>query len=443
MIKKRNRLTGIILAFTMVFTVLFVLPACEIKPYENGSERNEEQYEQEGNGSDNISDTEESGTTGEPEQGGSDTDTESGEDQSGSEYTMPYLTSKQSGSVINLIEGDVYEFAAKYEKLRSEKYCDGTDKFAPVPATIEWSYPNPADYYTVNVSLKKDLTDSETYVCFYKKLEIEDLFMGKRYYYRITAHKGNDAVRSRVFYFDTAYLPRTIDVENASNTRDMGGYYTVDGNHRIKQGMIYRGAAPELATAAGIKKLLNVYGIKTDLDLRGEKPTSAFGDSVKFINISAPYYMNWNGIHYESFKEAFITEIKAFADPSNYPMYVHCSLGRDRTGTICFLIGALCGMTERDLYLDYEMSYLSYWGSFGWDKAESPTVKVGQFTEMYKYINEGSCLADYPNYYTLNNKYLNGDEKSLAERTESYLKNYLGIKQSEIDAIRSILIEEI
>ena len=41
--------------------------------------------------------------------------------------------------------------------------------------------------------------------------------------------------------------------------------------------------------------------------------------------------------------------IAAIADENRYPVYIHCTGGADRTGTLAFLINALLGVGEDDL----------------------------------------------------------------------------------------------
>ena len=41
------------------------------------------------------------------------------------------------------------------------------------------------------------------------------------------------------------------------------------------------------------------------------------------------------------------------------PVYFHCSVGADRTGSIAFLIGALCGMSEDQLAKEFELTSFS------------------------------------------------------------------------------------
>ena len=199
---------------------------------------------------------------------------------------------------------------------------------------------------------------------------------------------------------------------------------------------IYRGGKIEDGTEAGKAKLLNYYGVKTDLDLRAEATASPLGASVNFVNVSGPYYAGtgdsgtginsladsskgpWKG----TYRDALLTEIRTFTKPENYPIYVHCSLGRDRTGTIVFLINALCGVGEMDLFMDYETSFFSRLG-----RADDQTA-----ANMSKTIFQG--LYNYIRVYA--------PKKSLAEATEMFMLE-IGITQDEINSIRNILLEEV
>jgi hypothetical protein len=43
------------------------------------------------------------------------------------------------------------------------------------------------------------------------------------------------------------------------------------------------------------------------------------------------------------------------ADAENYPVYINCAVGSDRTGTLAFLISGVIGRDERYFYDDYEL----------------------------------------------------------------------------------------
>ena len=328
--------------------------------------------------------------------------------------------------IINLLSGDVYAFSSNYIPGCSAQYSDGTDKYYPDPVTISWASEEGAEYFTVKLSRFSDLSDSLSYVTFDNKIVLNDLFMGTHYYYQVVAFFADRTVKSQIFEFETAYLPRTVRIEGISNTRDIGGYYTVDGKYRVRQGLVYRGGETETVTEAGKITFLETLGIKTDLDLRGY-PNKAFGSAVNHVSVSGPYYhtRSGHGITNKNYKEALITEIKTFANPDNYPIYVHCSLGRDRTGTLCFLINALCGVGKTDLYRDYEMSWLSLKGS---NTHAAAGMIENHFSQLYDYINTYPTSVQNP---------------TIADRTEAFMKEYLGITQNEINTIRSILLEEV
>ena len=343
----------------------------------------------------------------------------------------PTIRAETDQVEVALLDGNILAVASNYEKYVTEKYFGSIDQFAPKPVTLNWTAEEGALYYNVAISKSKDMSNADTYMTFTNSLTVEDLFSGTDYYYQITAKYPEKLVKSCIFTFRTKAVVRTISIDGMTNTRDMGGYYVENGAKRIKQGMVYRGAKIEDATEVGKQKMLYEYGIKTDLDLRGEVAESPLGESVNFVNVSGPYYIGGDGIdslkdsnkaHWSgTYREALIKEIKTFANPDNYPIYVHCSLGRDRTGTICFLINALCGVGEMDLYMDYELSFMSVMGNI--DGQNPRNMVGGGFTNLYNYIK---------NYGT----------GTMAENTEKFMLD-IGITQAEIDAIREIMIEEV
>ena len=356
------------------------------------------------------------------------------------------ITSSMQGETIALLEGDIGHFAANYTKGCAVNYVESSatkeelmvDRFAPKPATISWE--NSRDgalYYTVKVGLKADLSDAESYLISDTSIDIEYLFAAKHYYYQIYAHYENDeVVKSRIFDFYTANLPRTVYIEGVSNTRDIGGRYVQNGKYQMKQGMVYRGAELDKSwgaiTEEGKRVMLYELGIKTDLDLRNSAESnitvSPLGSSVNYVTVGgagAPYYIGTNGIDGADYKEALTKEIRTFANPDNYPIYLHCSLGRDRAGTLAYLISALVGVEEIDLYRDYETSFFS---RTGWaDASQGP----GQHGNLMSAIGN---LNQFIKYYG------NG---SIADNAEKFVKEYLGITQEEVDTIRSILLEEV
>lgn len=357
------------------------------------------------------------------------------------------ITSDMQGDTIALLGGEVGEFAMNYKtdgQGSAKKYAATgatqadlmVDRFAPKPATISWENSrDDALYYTVRVGLEKDLSDAQQYLVSDTEVDIDYLFAAKHYYYQIYAHYENDeVVKSRVFDFYTADLPRTVHIPNVSNTRDIGGRYVQGGEYQVRQGMVYRGAEVDPAsskkwgsiTEEGKHVMLDVLGIKTDLDLRGTSYTkSPIDDSLNYVSVSGPYYVSdSHGINSAAYKDALTTEIRTFANPDNYPIYLHCSLGRDRAGTLAYLISALVGVEVVDLNRDYEMSFFSI---TGWADAGQGSGKIDEML---------------PTFNTLTTYLMGYGNGTLAENTEKFVKEQLGITQEEVDSIRNILLEE-
>jgi hypothetical protein len=356
-------------------------------------------------------------------------------------YQPTIVSSIENGATVALLEGGIYDCASNYVIGGSQNYYTRGNCFQPKPLSLRWTCEDGALYYTVKMSTSADMSNAQSYLCFTPYLEIEDLFAGTHYYYQIIAKYENRTVKSRIFDVYTANLPRTIHIEGVSNTRDIGGYYTTDGKYRVRQGMVYRGGALDKAihngavvsemTQAGKEKLLHVYNIKTDLDVRGSISASPLGSAVNFVNVSGPYYVGGAGIdsnadssHYPTwsgtYKDALLKEIQTFANPDNYPIYFHCQIGRDRTGTLAFLINALLGVSEQDLYMEYELSFFS---EAGCRDGQQPMNMMSTFRRLVNHIK-------------------NYSKGNLKKDTESFMLD-LGVTIEEIDSIRTIMLEEV
>ena len=110
-----------------------------------------------------------------------------------------------------------------------------------------------------------------------------------------------------------------------------------------------------------------------------------------------------------------------FTDESNFPLYYNCSLGRDRTGTLTYLLMGLCGIDEHDLYTDVVLTFLS-------DKGSPDNTSVDAFLEAVNKFRD--ILASYkdPNL-------------SLSENIEAYML-HLGLTKSQIESIKTNLLED-
>lgn len=185
----------------------------------------------------------------------------------------------------------------------------------------------------------------------------------------------------------------------------------------IKYGKIFRSANGDSITDEG-KEVIRKLGVKTDLDLRGgEIKKSPFSVGIKLIAINGAYYNgNETGVDgSEEYRNAFRDELKVYANPDNYPLLFHCAIGRDRTGTLAFVLLALCGVEKEALIREYEFSYLTVGGATGGNRG-----LVEKITEFYNFIHSL-------------------DGKTFAGKTASLVKS-LGVTDAEIKSIKRILL---
>lgn len=325
-----------------------------------------------------------------------------------------------------LVSKTVYSYYSMdyvFENIESFVLANSTigDAYFPEPVKLEWSDKKESSYYTVLVSKNKDLSDCiESIVEGEKEVTIKNLEKGTTYYWQVIADGER---KSKIFTFSTELMqPRTIRLDGVSNSRDIGGFYTVDGK-RVKQGMIYRCARLEATTPEGARQAKEL-GIKTEIDLRSQGETtygiSPLGASVKYENFDCPYYDDIFYIKQENLRDI----IRQFADERNYPIIFHCQIGRDRTGTIAMLINGLLGVEEDDLYRDYEMSYFSKITSG--ESFVKPSTMQNQFSNMLikMKVDSGCDYLDPPQ-----------------EAIEQFVLS-LGVTENEIKEIRRIMLED-
>lgn len=250
-----------------------------------------------------------------------------------------------------------------------------------------------------------------------RNIKLDYLFVDTEYYFRITAVFDNgDECRSEGS-IKTAWSPRIVTIDGLRNVRDIGGWTTTDGK-QIKQGLLYRGCELDgasedryLLTESGKDVMLNQLNIKADFDLRA----SNLPDAKDMLGENVPHYYYSFLSYTECFTDYGKTKLKSvfsdLANPENYPVYLHCSYGADRTGTVCYFLEALLGLSEEDLYREWELSILQNGGAF--------YEEMEDFVEIFKSF-EGDTMQ---------------------EKAEKYLLS-IGVTQQEINSIREIFLGE-
>lgn len=286
--------------------------------------------------------------------------------------------------------------------------------------TFSWTCTAENTGYTLIYATMPDFSDRKAVETEKSQVEVAGLYIASSYYWQVITHTADRDNYSPVYSFTTEDTTRIIALDGADNTRDLGGYLTADGKFRVRQGMIYRGSNLDEITGKGMKQAVELYGIRTDLDLRS--PTSET-DHMLYkdrspILMGEINYINISGVSYSSalpYSDRVANELRVFAQRENYPIYFHCKAGRDRAGTLAFLLNALLGVPEQTLLADYELTYLS------------PRAYANGDMRGHNWMME--FLAGF--------KSLPGD--TLREKAESYCLGS-GMTQEEIDTIRDIML---
>ena len=290
----------------------------------------------------------------------------------------------------------------------------------PQGILFEWRYSSPPERDLaayLYLSDHKDFTHATVIAVDGESCYLDNFMLNTNYYWKIgILHMGELVSESEVHMFTTSSQPpRWIRVPDLTNVRDIGGWSTVNGR-RVRQNMMYRGSEKDFhhnITKEGIRILCDHLKVRTDLDLRGEAvgkiERSALGDGVALRLIPALAYADFFKADQEDTARRIFS---LFAESDNYPFYVHCWGGADRTGTVILLLNALLGVSDEDLMLDYELTSFSVWG----DRDRSSDWFKGLLTALDRY-----------------------GPGSLAQKAERYLL-LIGITREQIAAIRSILL---
>ena len=353
-----------------------------------------------------------------------------------------------------------------------------------LPVKLAWNG-NGSVKYTIYVADNENFDNATSYVVsgFTRELDVYNLLPSTTYYWKVA---GDRSDMSDTSVFKTEDLSvRLIYAEGTSNIRDLGGWNADDSF--VNYGKIYRGNqlngygnwGNNKLTENGLKTFKDDLKIKTEIDLRTQDKDDA-NQTVNFVDASLPYYKYtigqytdilepsvWNALPHDGNTPVDSTENKndarrlsyatgnavrnenamrrslkgifeVLADERNYPVYIHCNAGADRTGTVAFLINGLLGVSEADLIRDYELTSFSSVSGLRY-RSE---IKNGDFTEI------GVMKNDYDNFVAfgalmnaIKNNY-GAEGGTLSYAIENFLTDYVGVSHEDIESLKRIMISD-
>ena len=271
----------------------------------------------------------------------------------------------------------------------------------------------------------------------------------------------------------------TVKGDGCRNARDLGGWEGLGGKH-VKYRKIYRGGrmnekwddayGRRPLNKQGEKEVL-FEGIKAEIDLRGsddiiKEPAVAGLDHWHgvieeggkcMLGVTKPSAKNcakWLKFdqgrtditdvsnytpteqEYADFQEAYKAKTKDLFDfvrncvKDNKPVYFHCSLGRDRTGTLDVILLGILGVPEGVISKEYEVSYFAPVGySVSSSDVNSNPEPIFKNTRMHW------VYSDIVPYFWGLSK-----DGTFASGVETYLKS-IGVTDAEITEFRGNMLE--
>ena len=377
-----------------------------------------------------------------------------------------------------LSASDVSEQIAALPQVKVSKDCGA------LPVKLAWNG-NGSVRYTIYIADNENFDNAMSYVVsgFMRELNIYNLLPSTTYYWKVA---GDRSDMSDTSVFKTEDLSvRLIYAEGTSNIRDLGGW-NADGSS-VNYGKIYRGNqlngygnwGDNKLTEEGLKTFKDDLKIRTEIDLRTQNKDDA-NQTTNYVDATFPYYkctigqytdifeaLVWNALpndgntksdtvenkndarrlsyatgnairNENAMKRSLKTVFEVLANKSNYPVYIHCNAGADRTGTVAFLINGLLGVSEADLIRDFELTSFSKVSGLRY-RSE---IKDGNFTEI------GVMQNDYDNFVAfgalieaIKGNY--GTEgKSLSYAIENFLTGYIGVSHEQIESIKRIMLSD-
>lgn len=265
----------------------------------------------------------------------------------------------------------------------------------------------------------------------------------RRYYYTMVF---NNKYRMKI-------ATRNINIPGIQNFRDLGGYKGYHGK-KVRWGLLYRSAQIDSIDCCSFRELKNI-GVKTIIDLRSEAelhnyPRLQDGFHVIHLPIATGNMENilreiqegkiktdtiyrmvesMNRELVKNYQKEYKQMFDILLDKENYPVILHCSSGKGRTGVASALILASLGVNPDIIMEDYRLSN-EY---FNIPKASKYAYKLPAYSQE-AITTLFSAKEDFLNAATEEIERYYGD-------VNTYLRKGIGLSKADMNQLRGILLE--
>ncbi|MDR0428847.1 MAG: tyrosine-protein phosphatase [Tannerellaceae bacterium] len=275
----------------------------------------------------------------------------------------------------------------------------------------------------------------------------------------ITKYVTDDNITRKYFmlsfndkYFKTV-ASRPVVMDSIQNFRDLGGYASTDNGKSIHWGKVFRsGKIGEISERDSTR--LDGLKIKTIIDLRTNEEVTASpigyknanivhipipiknisdlvnrlaegrirkGDGILFMQDLYLQYVTEN-------KEEFSKALSILEDENNYPVIIHCTIGKDRIGFMTAMLLSILDIPEETIYQDYTSTndyldlkrYSHLVSQLNYDGQEALTAMLTA-NESFIDLAFAKIRKDYGSI-------------------DKYLKNELHISEKQQERIKEILL---
>ena len=311
-----------------------------------------------------------------------------------------------------------------YSTSRIKDFPGGGPGVADIPPTVSITWENNFPDKKLMMTVWDDEWSREySLAAGATSQELLNLVPKQRYSYKVITTSGDKVAEGT---FRTAgSIHQVYFADKARNSRDLGGWKTLDGK-TVAYRKMYRGMRLQGYVTSEGKAEFRAAGIKAELDLREKSSSSVgtnsyIGKDIAFYNSDiTDGYVKMLTNYKDNVKGSF--EFLAQCMRENKPVYFHCAIGRDRTGTFAMLVLGLLGVSEGDIAKDYELTYFAPDGISTNDGGE------------FQYTRTKSSA-----YAAISKHIWNFGKPTFKQCVEAYLLS-IGVSQKDMDDIYNAMV---